>query len=173
MFKPISEKPHRIFPNGISKQYKFDNNYGASVVYTPGYCGYTHEEKLWELCVTKYFITDKNTLDYRLIEDTPIGEGPVHFLTDDQVEELLKQIEQFKPTDEYYQRRLKNSAKDLLIALENVVDKFMPLYNKLIFSKRNAIDIARLQLAKVKREAINVKEYTTLNQKDIECLINR
>jgi hypothetical protein len=71
---------------GVKREYRFQNGYGASVV-----CheySYGGRDGLWELAVLKYD-GDKPALCY----DTPITSDVVGYLSDDEVDALLDQIE--------------------------------------------------------------------------------
>lgn len=84
MRQPIEEKNHPA--GGVQKRYRFKNGYGASVVRTP--FSYGGAEGLWELAVIQYN-EDKILLTY----DTPITDDVIGYLTDDDVDKLLSQIE--------------------------------------------------------------------------------
>lgn len=75
---------------GVRYRFKFDNNYGASVVKQYGSYGY--EKDLWELAVI-VFMNPDDPEDYELTYDTPIACDVIGYLTDDRVRELLGQIE--------------------------------------------------------------------------------
>lgn len=71
--------------------YKFDNGYGASVVCQRGFgriLTYGSEEKPWELAVLKY-----NGEDSDLCYETEITDDVLGYLTDEDVENYLKQIQ--------------------------------------------------------------------------------
>lgn len=81
-----TKKPHQLDPQGIHYIFKFKNGYGASVVKFWGSYGY--DEDLWELAVLK---------DGKLHYDNPVANGDVcGHLTDEEVNEYLRQIEKFK-----------------------------------------------------------------------------
>lgn len=66
--------------------YRFDNGYGASVVrftYSYGF-----EQGLWDLAVIKF-----NDEDYELVYDTEITNDVIGYLSEDEVDNLLTQIE--------------------------------------------------------------------------------
>lgn len=70
--------------------FKFENNYGASVIKHFGSYGF--EDDLFELAVI-YF--DDGDI-YELCYDTPITENVIGYLTNDDVIEYLKQIKNLK-----------------------------------------------------------------------------
>ncbi len=76
--------PISIFSNsqGIRKKYKFDNGYGASVIQLV-FGSYISNENEWELAVLY-----KDEIVY----DTSITDDVIGYLTDKQVEEILKKI---------------------------------------------------------------------------------
>lgn len=72
--------------DGVQYIFRFDNDYGASVIkwtYTFGY-----ESDLWELGVLHF---DKDG-DYNLSFDSPIADDVIGHLTDTEVRELLGRI---------------------------------------------------------------------------------
>lgn len=72
-----------IINNGVQALYKFPNGYGASVVKHD--FSYGHEDGLWELAV----LDSNGDIDY----DTEIADDVVGYLTNDDVDEILAQIE--------------------------------------------------------------------------------
>jgi hypothetical protein len=72
--------------DGIQRLYRFDNNYGASVIKCTG--SYGKEYDLWELGVIKWTGIDS----YALTTDTPITSDVIGNLNDRQVEKLLDNI---------------------------------------------------------------------------------
>lgn len=82
---PIEPTETRSLNGGTQRLYRFDNNFGASVVQHFG--SYGNGEGLWELAV----------LDYRgkrweLTYDTPITDDVVGWLDEDAVQALLVRI---------------------------------------------------------------------------------
>ena len=91
MIKPIEIIYH---DNGvIQKFYRFDNNYGASVVHHS--YSYGNEDGLWELAVIE-FIDD---LDWDITYDTPITDDVIGYLTDEDVEKILHKIKELPKND--------------------------------------------------------------------------
>lgn len=91
MIKPIETIYHD--DGGIQKLYKFDNNYGASVVHHS--YSYGNEDGLWELAVIKF--TDD--LDWDVNYNTPITDYVIGYLTDEDVEEILNEIKELPKND--------------------------------------------------------------------------
>jgi hypothetical protein len=80
MHKPTETKAHPF--GGTIKIYKFPNGYGASVVKAGG--SYGGGEGLWELAVLK-----GDAINY----DTPITDDVLSWLSDQDVENTLDQIQ--------------------------------------------------------------------------------
>lgn len=74
--------------DGIQYVFKFENNYGASVVKHGG--SYGHSQDLWELAVLMYDDLNNRELCY----DTPITEDVEGYLTDENVRDLLAKIKE-------------------------------------------------------------------------------
>ena len=72
--------------NGVQYIFRFDNNYGASVIKFTGTFG--HVSDLWELAVI-YFDKDG---DYKIAYDTQIAYDVIGWLTDDEVRSYLGRI---------------------------------------------------------------------------------
>ena len=82
----FTRESHDCDSKGIHYFFKFNNGYGASVIKT--HFSYGVEEDLWELAVLK---------DGHLHYDNPVAQGDVRgYLTDKEVNELLREIESFK-----------------------------------------------------------------------------
>ena len=78
----------RPLNGGIQKVYRFENNFGASVVrHNFSYGG---ENGLWELAVIKF--TSDSDSDFRLIYDTYITSDVLGHLTDEDVLSTLTEI---------------------------------------------------------------------------------
>lgn len=88
MYTPILEKERN---GGVQKVFKFENGYGASVVKNP--YSYGGDEGLWELAVVLVY-ENEGKLSWKLVYDTPITEDVLGWLTWEEVEETLKQIEE-------------------------------------------------------------------------------
>lgn len=88
----ISTRPMH---GGVSNVFKFENNYGASVV--KHRWSYGSHNDLWELAVICFDETGKWDLNY----DTEITDDVVGFLTDDEVCALLERIKNLdEPKDD-------------------------------------------------------------------------
>jgi hypothetical protein len=85
IYEPYDARP--LESGAVQKLYKFDNNYGASVV--KGEHTYGGDEGLWELAV----LTFQTDGDFNLCYTTPITSDVEGHLTDDDVEVLLAKIE--------------------------------------------------------------------------------
>jgi hypothetical protein len=79
----------RPLNGGNQKVYKFENGYGASVI-SGGTYTYGGDEGLQELAVLKFYGTD----EYELCYDTEITGDVLGYLSSQEVEALLKQIEE-------------------------------------------------------------------------------
>lgn len=77
----------REVQGGIQKVYRFENNYGASVIKFPGSYGYEQGE--WELAVIR-FPSDNGK--FRLDFKTPITDDVLGHLSWMEVEEHIKEI---------------------------------------------------------------------------------
>lgn len=73
--------------DGVQKIYRFENDYGASVVKFPGSYGY--EQGKWELAVVKFH---GDNIDFFLSYETPITDDVLENLSWKEVEEHLKKI---------------------------------------------------------------------------------
>lgn len=73
---------------GVQYIFKFENDYGASIIKLRGSYGY--EKDLWELAVIKFEEDGKWHLNY----ETPITEDVEGNLTDEDVRDLLKRIKE-------------------------------------------------------------------------------
>jgi len=78
------------FMSGIQKLYKFDNNYGASVVCHDG--SYGGQQGLWEIAILWFFDKDSYSITY----DTPITDDVIGWLEWEEVEEYLEKIKKLK-----------------------------------------------------------------------------
>jgi hypothetical protein len=86
MKKPVFEESRC---GGLRKVYRFSNGYGASVI--KHQFSYGGDEGLWELAVLRFTGADNSdcVIDY----STPITGDVIGYLTPDEVEEILSQIE--------------------------------------------------------------------------------
>jgi hypothetical protein len=86
-YEPVETSKHH---GGHQYVYRFDNEYGASVVRHQ--YSYGGEVGLWEVAVIKF-----EGKDWRLAYDTPITDDVIGWLTDDEVGETLSQIDSLSP----------------------------------------------------------------------------
>jgi hypothetical protein len=89
---PIVKESNYNEPFGTQRLYKFENNYGASVVRFGwrkgiGYASYTSNENEWELAIIRWK-GDDFELDYK----TEIADDVLGHLTENEVEKVLKDI---------------------------------------------------------------------------------
>ena len=78
---------------GVRYVFRFENNYGASVVKHLGSYGY--DQDLWELAVIRFGKYDEDEDDvYILTYDTPITDDIEGHLTDEDVRNLLARIKE-------------------------------------------------------------------------------
>lgn len=85
--KPVLE---REINGGVQKLFRFDNNYGASVV---RHChSYGHEDGLWELAVIVYTRKEDNE-QFVITYATHITGDVRGFLTWEEVEDILGEIQ--------------------------------------------------------------------------------
>ena len=82
----------RSIHDGSQTIYKFDNGYGASVVFHSG--SYGSDQGLKELAVIKFREDDK----WHLCYETEITDDVLGYLTDEDVVDLLVQIESLEVT---------------------------------------------------------------------------
>lgn len=81
----LVKRSERTYFGGVSYIFRFDNDYGASVI---KHCfSYGNEQDLWELAVIKW-----RGYDWDLVYDTPITDDVIGCLTDEDVRELLGRI---------------------------------------------------------------------------------
>lgn len=88
MTELIIDRVHPAGLGGVQKVYRFDNDYGASVVCTP--FSYGGAEGLWELGVIVFGGVGED--DYKLTYDTPITDDVLGYLTEEEVREILERI---------------------------------------------------------------------------------
>lgn len=79
-----------LAPYSFSHRFRFENNYGASVI--KHYGSYGYEEDLFELAVL--FYKDENDKKGDLTYNTPITDDVLGYLTNDEVLELLRKIKE-------------------------------------------------------------------------------
>jgi hypothetical protein len=83
-FQPIVKQ---LKNSGIQEIYKFDNNFGASVIMNPN--SYGGDEGLWELAVLEFEDSSERSF---ITYDTEITDDVLGYLTEKQVEEILQTI---------------------------------------------------------------------------------
>ena len=77
---------------GVSFRFRFENNYGASVVKHK--YSYGHKADLWELAVIEF--TDESNEEWHINYDTPITDDIIGYLKDEAVRELLGKIKDIR-----------------------------------------------------------------------------
>jgi len=92
-FKDLEFNPHKT-GEGLQAVMFFENGYGISVVRFKmpmgfGYGSYTDNENEWEIAV---LFGDEN--DSHLTYNTPITDDVIGHLTDDEVTDIMKQIQE-------------------------------------------------------------------------------
>lgn len=90
MYKTFSDLKFKDHPNGyggVISRILFDNGYGASIIKTPS--SYGGNEGLYELAVTD--------LHGQLTYDTPITDDVIGYLSEEEVSEVLKKIQELPP----------------------------------------------------------------------------
>ena len=79
--------------NGIQYVFRFNNNYGASVV---KHCGsYGSDDDLWELAVLAFY--GNGVWDWNLNYDTEITDDVLGYMSDDEIRETLAKIKELEP----------------------------------------------------------------------------
>jgi len=91
MHQPTLTKTTSV--GATQKIYRFANGYGASVI--QGLHTYGGDQGLWELAVTHYPKKDSDV--FNLTYETPITSDVIGYLTEQEVEDLLTQIEALAP----------------------------------------------------------------------------
>lgn len=81
----------RSLNGGVQRLYKFDNEYGASVIRHNS--SYGSEKGLWELAVIKY---ESDGVKYKLVYDTEITQDVIGHLDESEIEQLLVRISNLK-----------------------------------------------------------------------------
>jgi len=99
LIQPSAEVAH---PIGVGTQriYRFDNGYGASVVrftIAPGVGSYGAGEDLWELAVVRFTGPGVSPKDFELTYGTPLTDDVIGWLSDEDVQEKLRQIRDLPP----------------------------------------------------------------------------
>jgi hypothetical protein len=87
MFEPV-ETIDDIELQGIQKIYRFSNEYGASVIKHK--FSYGFDDDLWELAVIRF--NGPQARDFKICYTTPITNDVIGYLSDEEVEDLLKKI---------------------------------------------------------------------------------
>ena len=84
----VETKSHDL--EGIQYLFRFDNDYGASVV--KHLYSYGSDKDLWELAVIQW--DDSDDIKWRLTYTTPVSDDVEGYLTDEEVTDLLKRIKE-------------------------------------------------------------------------------
>jgi hypothetical protein len=93
-FGDLAFYPHGNMPDGIAARHFFPNGYGVSVVQFPGSYGggsYGADEGLYEIAVLQGLEED-----WEICYDTPITDDVMGYLTIEDVETVLNQVEKLK-----------------------------------------------------------------------------
>lgn len=101
----------RHINGGKQRVYRFDNDYGASVVRHR--FSYGREQGLWELAVIRFYGPDPE--DFDLTYATPITSDVVGHLAETAVQDLLEQI-QALPADDVTE----DAVRDLLQQIKDL-----------------------------------------------------
>ena len=89
-FSDLNFQPHSNYPDsGIAARHFFPNGYGISVVRFPG--SYGANEGLYELAVLQGLEDE-----WEICYDTPITDDVMGYLTIEDVETVLNQVEKLK-----------------------------------------------------------------------------
>ena len=89
--KEIEEIAVSVEPRSGGALVRFNNNYGASVIYNRNSYGF--EEGLFELAVVK-FTELHDRITWNITYETPITADVIGFLTEDEVLDILKEIKE-------------------------------------------------------------------------------
>lgn len=87
-FKTLPNQPINA---GIQYIAKFPNNYGASIVKHS--FSYGNAKGLWELAVISYEPDETDIYNFKLTYSTPITSDVLGYLTEEEVNKTLKDIE--------------------------------------------------------------------------------
>jgi hypothetical protein len=79
----------RPLDGGVQYVFRFENNYGASVVKT--HYSYGHNANMWELAVIEFY---EGSDEWGLTYSTPISDDVEGYLTDGDVQNLLAKIKE-------------------------------------------------------------------------------
>lgn len=74
---------------GVQYIFRFENNYGASVV--RHYFSYGHEQGLWELAVVRFY---DDSMRFDIDYDTPITDDVLGYLNEEEICNVLRQIKE-------------------------------------------------------------------------------
>jgi len=88
MKEAMTERPYLAGIGGVQKLFRFPNGYGASVVQFP--YSYGGDSGLWELAVIRYSGEGEDA--FSLAYDTPITDGVLGHLSEQDVDALLDQV---------------------------------------------------------------------------------
>ena len=88
---------YRIGPMGIQYLFKFDNEFGASVIKIEGF-SHGYDDDLWELAIVQWRSPDEYHLVYMngITGDDDDSDDVYGYLTDKEVRDLLKKIKELK-----------------------------------------------------------------------------
>lgn len=86
----LDHQPHPAIPGGTQAKIKFSNGYGASII--SGSMFYSNSKKPWEIAVI-----DSSE---HILYDTPITDDVCGYLTNEEANKILAQIEALPPYQE-------------------------------------------------------------------------
>ena len=89
---PTLERPHPTM-GGVQRLYRFSNNRGASVIQSR--YSYGSQEGKWELAVLTF--TGEDVTNFFIDYTTPLTDDVLGYLSEEEVDDLLGQVEALPP----------------------------------------------------------------------------
>lgn len=115
--KEFDDSFKKLDKYSYSHRFKFDNNYGASIVKHFGSYGF--KEDLFELAVLKY--KNKKDLEGSLCYDTPITDDVIGYLTNEDVLSKLKEIKDLEKTkQEKKENNVNKQSKEVIKSIQSL-----------------------------------------------------